>query len=374
MKILMLIDRMESGGAETHVETLTYELKRRGHEVELLSSGGTIADRMERRGVRQYRFSIVGNAVQNLTSARRMLKNLVLSEQYDVVHAHTRGTALMMRGIAGFGREPASVVTVHAAFEWQPFWEKICYWGEKTIAVSEDLRVRSIDFFDIPAEAITVVPNGVDCEIFSCGKKSAPHGTVLFASRLDADCTLGAELLIRVAPVLKSEFSSLKIRIAGGGSELKRLQELAKKANTVCKNGGNGAVVSLLGQVEDMSAEYQKSRIFVGVSRAALEASACGCAVILCGNEGRGGMLSPDIASQAMGNFCCRGERLPDEEWLLRWLRYLLRDPSRTMCMAEKASTWVRKTYNAERMAEQTEAVYYRLVQENERGTGIETV
>ncbi|MBR7099350.1 MAG: glycosyltransferase family 4 protein, partial [Clostridia bacterium] len=336
--------------------------------------GGAIADRMERRGVRQYRFSIVGNAVQSFISARRMLKKLILSERYDIVHAHTRGTALMMRGIVGFGRVSASVVTVHAAFEWQPFWEKICYWGEKTIAVSEDLRVRSIDFFDIPAEAITVVPNGVDCEGFSSGKQSAADETVLFASRLDADCALGAELLIRIAPVLKNEFPNLEIRIAGGGSELKRLQELAKKANTVCKYGGNGTVVSMLGQVENMTAEYQKSRIFVGVSRAALEASACGCAVVLCGNEGRGGMLSPELPSQAMGNFCCRGEKCPDEEWLLRWLRYLLRDPIGTARMAEAASTWVRKTYNAERMAEQTEVVYYGLVQENKRGTGIETV
>ena len=374
MKILMLIDRMESGGAETHVETLAYELKRRGHEVELISSGGAIADRMERRGVKQYRFSAVGNAVQNFVFARRMLKKLVLSERYDIVHAHTRGTALMVRGIAGFGRETASVVTVHAAFEWKLFLEKICYWGEKTIAVSEDLRVRSVDYFDVPPEAITVVPNGVDCQIFSRGKQYAADGTVLFASRLDSDCSLGAELLIRIAPALKREFPCLKIRIAGGGSELKRLQELAEKVNTVCKNGGNGAVVFMLGQVENMVEEYQKNRIFVGVSRAALEASACGCAVILCGNEGRGGILSPDLHSQAVGNFCCRGERLPDDEWLLRWLRYLLRDPSRTERMARNASTWVRETYNAERMAEQTEAVYRKLVQEKGKGTGFETV
>lgn len=366
MKILMLIDRMESGGAETHVETLACELMRRGHEIELFSSGGRIADNMERLGIRQHRFSMNGCTVQSFASARRLLKKLVLNRNYDIVHAHTRGTALMMRGIAGFGRKSASVVTVHAAFEWKPFLEKICYWGEKTVAVSEDLRVRSVDYFDIPAEAITVVPNGVDCRSFFASQAPAPDGTVLFASRLDEDCSLGAELLLRIAPILKREFPSLKVHIAGGGRELEKLRCMAEKANTLCKNNENGTLITMLGQVEDMAAEYRKNSIFVGVSRAALEASACGCAVVLCGNEGRGGLLSPDLPAQAVGNFCCRGEKLPDEEWLLRWLRYLLRDPSRTARIARSVSEWVREVFNAECMAEETEKVYRKLVREGE--------
>ena len=55
MKILMLTDKMEAGGAETHIETLALALTARGHDVTVLSAGGRIADRLEAAGVKQIR-------------------------------------------------------------------------------------------------------------------------------------------------------------------------------------------------------------------------------------------------------------------------------------------------------------------------------
>ena len=367
MKILMLTDRMESGGAETHVEMLTKELLRRGDEVEVFSGGGSIADRMERAGVKQYRFAPVERSGARFLTVRRMLKKLVLRERYDVLHAHTRTTALLMRGIAGSGKQAASVVTVHAAFAYSPLLAKLCYWGEKTIAVSEDLRARSVDVFGAPAEAITVVPNGVDCRVFCPSDSLPPWETVLFASRLDGDCALGAELLCEIAPSLKTAFPNLRIRIAGGGDGIQRIRELAEKANTVCKKRGFSSAVEVLGKVENMAAEYRRNRIFVGVSRAALEAAASGCAVILCGNEGRGGLLTSEAWEYAVSNFCCRGEKLPDGAWLEDRLRCLLANEKKTAEMAENARTWVTERYDSAHMTSMTEAVYEQLCQRKER-------
>ena len=48
--------------------------------------------------------------------------------------------------------------------------------------------------------------------------------------------------------------------------------------------------------------------VFVGVSRAALEAMAGAKPVIIAGNEGYHGIFTPDKLAEAMlGNFCCRG-------------------------------------------------------------------
>ena len=53
MKILILTDRLEIGGAETHIALLVQELAKRGEEVIVASSGGWIADRLEKQGILQ---------------------------------------------------------------------------------------------------------------------------------------------------------------------------------------------------------------------------------------------------------------------------------------------------------------------------------
>ena len=51
MKILMLTDRMEIGGAETHIAQLLRTLQAMGCEVALFSGGGRLADELEKEGM-----------------------------------------------------------------------------------------------------------------------------------------------------------------------------------------------------------------------------------------------------------------------------------------------------------------------------------
>ncbi len=358
MKILMLIDRMESGGAETHVETLASALSDQGDRVEVFSAGGKIADRMEDRGISQRRIMPIGRSPWRFLCARRVLKKLVKKEKYDLLHAHTRTMALLIRGIAGGRRRCGSVVTVHAAFPRAPRLSRVVFGAEKTIAVGEDLRQRCIDVFHIPAESITVIPNGVDCGKFYSTPAPAPHGTVLFASRLDEDCALGAELLCELAPRLIRDFPFLRIRIAGGGRAGRRVTKLAERANRSCRETVGRDVIMVLGAVDDMAEAYRNHQIFVGVSRAALEAAACGCAVVLCGNEGRGGVLSPERLVGDVDNLCCRGEPLPDAVWLEGEIRCLLENERRTAILAELGRAWVANHHRAEEIARKTREVY----------------
>lgn len=364
MKILMLIDRMESGGAETHLEALAGALCDAGDEVEIFSAGGRVADRLERCGIVQRRVLPIGRSLRRLFSARRVLKKLVIEEKYDVLHAHTRTMALLTRGVAGWGKQAGSVATVHAAFWGAPHLSRLAFCAERTIAVSEDLRRRCIDFFRIPAESLTVIPNGVDCRVFFPPHTLPNRGTVLFASRLDEDCALGAELLCRIVPRLVTEYFFLQIRIAGGGNAMNRISELAREVNEACRKTVGGDVIKVLGEVENMAEEYRKNKIFVGVSRAAMEASASGCAVILCGNEGRGGLLSLERLAADVDNLCCRGEALPTEAWLEGELRALLENERQTAIEAELAGAWVRENLRAETVAEQTRKVYSSLCDE----------
>lgn len=353
MKVFLFTDRMQSGGAETHIAALARGLRETGVQAAVASEGGKMADALEREGIAQYRIPSIGRSPAQMLACRRAVRRIAEDGGFTVLHAHARLPALAIRGCRSWRGAPAPVVTVHAAFRAFPALSRMCYWGEKTIAVSEDLRADVCDRFGVPAEVVTVIPNGVDCRSFSPPPHDPPPRTILFASRLDNDCSLGAELLCRLAPTLAERFPGLQITIAGGGSALERLRGLAK----------NNPCVRFAGYVSDMPRLYGSHRIFIGVSRAAIEAAACGCAVVLCGNEGYAGLMTPQNPIPSLSNFTCRGESLPDADALEADLCRLLTDDDLRLRIAMSNRDWMLREYDAGRMVDRTLRFYRSLPQ-----------
>ena len=359
MKILMLTDKMDMGGAETHIRELALGLRKMDVEVHLLSGGGSLADALEKEGIRQFRTSLFCRRPIELLLARGRIRRLVKREGYDVLHAHARIPAFLIRGCRRWGCR--SVVTVHARFLCNRLLAKLCYWGEHTVAVGEDLRSYVCDVYGVPAECVTTVANGVNCQRFFRGGEgrgeSAPK--ILFASRLDRDCSLGAMLLCELAPALCRSYPALEITVAGGGACLEEIRTEAERINRLLGR----VAIRAVGRVEDMAPLFREHDVFVGVSRAAMEAAASGCAVVLCGNEGYGGILCGDSAEKAaFSNFCCRNASKARAERLETDLRWLLeRDAFRRSC-AKEGEELIQNNFNAETMCQKTLEVYRRVV------------
>lgn len=348
MKILMLTDKMEAGGAETHIETLAKELTRRGHSVTVLSSGGAIADRLEDAGVRQLRRAPMEKNPFALLAARRFLAREIRRGRYDIVHAHTRATGFLLSLLRR--KNTAHVVTVHAAKFGFPT-DRMCR-NAAVIAVSEDLRTGLLSRACAPAEAIHVIPNGIDTDRFSPPETPPPPHSVLFASRLDPDCARIAELLPEVIPALLGQFPDLSVTVAGGGRMFDRVRGSADALN---RSIGR-EVLRVIGAADDMAALFRTHRIAIGVSRVALEAAACGCAVLLAGNEGYGGILRADDPIPPLSNFCCRGAAPATVGLIAEDLRRLLSSPPPPLRDA------VIRSFSAARMADETEALYRTLL------------
>ena len=51
MKVLLLIDGLDIGGAETHVLTLARALKKKGVDISLISAGGAFAKALTDDGI-----------------------------------------------------------------------------------------------------------------------------------------------------------------------------------------------------------------------------------------------------------------------------------------------------------------------------------
>ncbi len=355
MKILILTDKLGIGGAETHIMQLAQELIRHGEEVFVASSGGANADLLEQQGVPQIRMPLNTHSPFRWLLLRRRIRAFIKREKIDIAHAHARVPALLIHGVRRFGC--AEIVTVHAKFRAGLLRRLFSRWGEHSIAVSEDLRTYLHNVYGISMQRITVIPNGIDLSHFSPDneKEISDALHILFASRLDRDCSRGAELLCEIAPALAKQIPNLSIAIVGGGRKMPEIAERAEKINHTL----GFSCISVCGTVQDMAPVLRRQDIFVGVSRAALEAAACACGVILCGNEGYGGILSGESFFEAsLSNFCARGEQKPDAECLLRDLLKFATDTDLRQKNAADCRQLLENWYDAASVCRQTMGVY----------------
>lgn len=353
MVILLLADGMGTGGAESHVATLAKTLRRLGHFPVVASAGGAMESDLIRAGVVCLHFPapLTGRA---LPRNARWLSELVARWQFDVLHAHTRRTAFLLRFLRGC--RPATVVTAHALFS--PRLRRLSFWGDRTIAVGTDLRDHLVRAFGCDPESVRVIPNGIDEAVFSPGK-GAPEGVfhLVFASRLDADCSAAAWDILSLTPRWRAVAAAVGLRLTvtliGGGEQAALLREAADTAD------GTLTLPGAVTQAE-MANILRTGTLFVGVSRAAMEALFCGCAVVLAGDEGFGGRLTEENFDRLLaGNFCCRGESALTVAALDEAVTAAIREPaSARRDGAAALGSRLRAVADAEHMTAETVRVY----------------
>jgi glycosyltransferase involved in cell wall biosynthesis/polysaccharide pyruvyl transferase WcaK-like protein len=377
MTIFLLIDRLDIGGAETHVALLARSLAARGNRVTVVSAGGVLEAGLSGDGVRIAHLD--GRFVRSFAANTVRLARLVRKEQPDVIHAHTRRTALLLWVTQGLIHlapsrfltkptalwegychralwrvcRPIGVVTAHARF--RPRYRRLSYWGDATVAVSEDLAEHLARAFGV-RRRVTVIPNGIEtARVSRAGEREDAVG-VVFVSRLDRDCSAVAFALLDLAPRLvraaAEQGKRLTVTLVGGGA---CYDALARRAQTL-----DG--VRAVGALADVTPCLAASDVFVSVSRAALEAVAAGCAVVLAGNEGYGGVLCEENLDHfSASNFCCRGEKGLDPERLYADVRSLvLASREQRARLVAPLRSRVVEAYGASRMAARTEALYTR--------------
>lgn len=321
MKILMLSSSLRQGGAETHIYELALSLTKRGHRVVVATAGGALADALGEKGITHVKIPLDSKSPISLARSAKILRTLTKNERFDIIHTHSRIASFVCQ-MALDKRKNVVVSTVHSHFRLTPLLRRLSFWGRRSIAVSDDLCEYLCREYGIQRSKVSVIPNGIDTDKFSPSNKKRSNGLhILFASRLDADCSLGALLLCRIAPALAQRFEGLQIDIAGGGKEYRRLASLAE-----CINSELGyRCINLCGHIKDMPRALCHADVFVGVSRAALEAMSAALPTVLCGNEGFLGILdSSNIDVAAKTNFCCRGSELPTSIGLFNALSTLL--------------------------------------------------
>ena len=365
MKILMATMGLDIGGAETHIVELTRELARQGHDVLVASNGGVYVPEIEAAGVRHLSVPMNRRSPGPMLKSLVLLRKIIKTEKPDVVHAHARIPAFLC-GILKKTMDFPLVTTAHWVFDTGGMLGKLTNWGDRTVAVSEDIREYLVDNYGLARDKIFLTINGIDTRKFSpdiSGDRvrrelGIPEGApvVSHVSRLDESRALAAAALIEIAPRLAERTPGVVILIAGGGD---RQEELTTRAGEVNLKLGYKCVI-MAGPRTDVNEICAAGDVFVGVSRAALEAMAVGRPVVIAGNEGYMGLFDEDkLETGIEGNFCCRGcpelERrtlLDDVSWALEL------GPEEKTRLSGYGRDVVLKYYSVERMAKDAMNAY----------------
>lgn len=359
MKLLMVTMGLDIGGAETHIVELARELKRRGHDVSVASNGGSYVSELEDFGIKHYCVPLHTKKPSCVIKAGKLLKKILTDEKIELVHAHARIPAFIAGKLCRKMNIPF-VTTAHWVFKTSFGLKYITDWGEKTVAVSEDIKKYLTDNYGIPEDDIFVTINGIDTDKFSA---DIPYDDVkdefglcddsfriVHVSRIDESREAAAFVLVDIMPEIMKIIPNAELVIVGDGNKFEEL----KKAVS-----GNPRI-HLTGARTDINKFVASADLFVGVSRAALEAMAAGKPSVIAGNEGCIGLFAPEkLESAVEGNFCCRGHEKTTGKSVLSAVReYAELSDEEKEKIADFCKKTVYERYSVSKMADDTEKAY----------------
>ncbi len=365
VKVLMTQMSLDIGGAETHILELAIGLTKMGYDISVASNGGAYVEELTKNGITHYTVPLHTKNPRDVIRSYKMLCSIVESQRFDLIHAHARIPGFISGKICKKYNIPF-VTTAHWVFKTSYGLKYITNWGDKTVAVSSDIKKYLLDNYSVRESDINVTINGINTERFSeqvdysgvlkeFGLKQESF-KIVYISRMDSDRAKVAFQLCNIADRLEQTIDDLEIVIVGGGDVFDDLSKLAGEVNQ--KAGRN--LVTLTGARTDINKFVAMSDLFVGVSRSALEAMGGRKPVIVAGNEGYIGLFTKDqLETAILSNFTCRNTEEPQEQKLYEDIIRFYEMPSQQKNeIADYSKQLILERYSVEKMAADTADAY----------------
>ncbi|HBH12733.1 MAG: Polysaccharide pyruvyl transferase CsaB [Clostridiales bacterium 38_11] len=339
-KVLQCLMSLEIGGAETHVIELSKYLAKKGYKVVVASNGGTYEKELVEAGVKVIRIPMHSKKPLFIVQSLILLNRLIRDFKPDIVHAHARIPGLYV-SIFEKLYHFRMITTVHGKFKINWLLKHITQWGKEIFVVSEDLKEYLIDNYPVEKANIFSTVNGIDTVRFYPSDESDIEYDIIHVSRLDQGTSNTADMLITYA-----QESSVNVLVVGAGSELKKLREKSTEIYNINFQGSTNRV----------DVELRKAKIFVGISRSALEAMSMNIPVVLSGDYGYMGIMQPSVLDEAIkNNFTARVSTMLDYEKLRQDLDAVLKmDPE----LFSWERDFIQNHYSISKMSEDYIKVY----------------
>lgn len=306
MKVLQVIPGLETGGAERTTIEIAQALVRDGHEALVASEGGAMEAELAAVGGELIRLPLASKNLFTLLNNASRLKALIKARNIDIVHARSRAPAWSaLRAVQGTNAK--FVTTYHGTYNAKSglkrLYNSVMARGDRVIANSEFIRDHIVTEHGLPAEAITVIPRGVDVDRFEMTEMVRQRGRDLatewalperrFIAVLPARLTRWKGQLVAIEALgrMRAEGLQIPVLILVGGDqgrtgyreEIEWLIGRHELENTIW----------LVGHCNDMPAAFSLADVALNPStdpeafgRTAAEASAAGLPVIVADHGG----------------------------------------------------------------------------------------
>ncbi len=241
MKILHLTTHLEIGGISRYLVLLAGAQARHGHDVAVLSSGGSTALELRAQGVRILPVSF---RTKNILSPKLWwaipeVARWVRRERFQVLHAHTRVMQMLASVVSRLTGVPA-VSTAHGFYRMNLGRRLWPCWGERAIGISRGVTEHLQDEHGLDASRVRLARNAIDVEGWTARVRAHDPAAVKRELGLPADAWVvgsvarlvadkGHEYLIRALKQVRASDPRAVAVIVGEGRERVRLERLARE-------------------------------------------------------------------------------------------------------------------------------------------------
>jgi glycosyltransferase involved in cell wall biosynthesis len=363
LKILQISSAQSIGGGERHLADLTSALAARGHELHaalrpdspLLSELAALGNNISTLPLR--------NALDAISA--RKLAGLVRQREIQIVHSHMARDYPLAAYAIRQNPHAKLIVTRHVLFPLNRLHRLVLSQAACVIAVSEAVA-RAIRAQEVvPADRITVVPNGIDVDRFAQARArfnvrtfrsrwNIPEDHLLVGGVGEIRPLKGHEDFLRAAAVIVRHFPNSCFLIAGvdasdKGEHRAALERLIADLDLT-------EHVRLFGWLDDLPSFYCALDVFVSASHtesfglAIAEALASGTPVVATRTEGAEEILSPEESGSLVS--------VGDVEALAMAVIALLENPEQSRRIAMIGVEVARRRFSLDRMVDETEQIY----------------
>ena len=374
----MLATSMEYGGGETHILELSKYLKANGVEIKIMSNSGDLFEKeIKDSGIEHIFAPFHSRNVFDMKKSRKVLKEIIKSYKPDVIHAHSRIPAFVASGICKKFKVPL-VTTMHGTFK-QTFLLKLATnWGDYSLYVSDDIKKYWQKYYKLKDGCMTKTINGINTELFNRNTDTdtdtdinirqefnikPDEKIILSVSRLEKrggfNLAYSALKLCEIAEDLYRQNKNTRIIIVGDGEIYAEIKDKAEKINS--KLGFDYIIPA--GRRSDVYKFCVSCDVFVGISRASMEAMACAKPVIMCGDMGYLGRFTKENSDKCeLSNFTCRSFGYPEDvnKTLSDEILFCLDENNKNIVGSDTiyGENLIREKYSVKKMADDAYSVY----------------
>lgn len=361
MKILFLTNHLNPGGITAYLLTLCRALAGRPDvRLFIASRGGALQDTFASLGVSLWRVPLTTKCEVSpkVAWSYAKLAPLIRREKIDLLHAQTRVTQVLAAWLSR-GTGATYLSTCHGYFKPRLSRRLFPCWGQRVIAISDQVRTHLLDDFGLSPEVVALVYNGVDVVRFkppTAGEKEAAcralgldpsRKTIGHVGRLSD--VKGQKYLVEAAAMIVATRSDAQFLVVGEGREETALRRLIRDRKLE-------GIFHLRRTVEDTALPLRAMDIFAmpslqeGLGLSLLEAMASGLpciassvgGILTAVRDGVTGLLVPPADPPALG----------------RGIARLLDDAGLAATLGYQARRQAEKNFSAAAMAHRTLELY----------------